>query len=610
MSKYFPASPIIMMFMIILLSSIELRGQHRHDHLLIDAQPLFQRIDLEVENGTLSKEEAILQKFYAGLQPNRLEERFLELRSEPIKCLTPVMVEYWSYRDQMNSVIVDEIEQMISLPHSDAEHSYLSPDGNFIIYYNTTGNDAVPPEVTNEMGVPDYVVQTAFAADSSYRHQIETLGFKDFIKDEPYQISYMSSGSLYGFTVSSGTTSRIEINSNFEGFPPNTHKSGDQIGALYVTIAHELKHASQYEINRLDRSKDTGKVDWIEMDATLMEEVVFDDVNDYYNYIMSYDSEREVWDRSKPRNNSIFGKPEIATPGAYSHVTWMIYFYEKFGINFWVQVWDDIDNDIRTKTPDRELLTFLEVIDRVLASKETSLIAEHLKNHKWHMSSGPDYSGYDFGFSDHENYPSSKFKESVQLSPNISTIVPNQRLSPFGASYYDLNPSSSSLGQPMVTLESDINGVGVGVVGFFIDGSVKTQISMNPNSNIQTVQTTWSWKEIADFNVVVINSKLNMVANYDLEISSITPENDLITQNYPNPFNPNTSIVFALNDRKDVQIDVYDTIGRKVATLVNDRLNSGFHRITFNGSGLASGVYIYRIVTDETVISKKMLLIK
>ncbi|MEX2410671.1 MAG: T9SS type A sorting domain-containing protein, partial [Candidatus Paceibacterota bacterium] len=99
-------------------------------------------------------------------------------------------------------------------------------------------------------------------------------------------------------------------------------------------------------------------------------------------------------------------------------------------------------------------------------------------------------------------------------------------------------------------------------------------------------------------------------SGYTLEITSIEPEEDIISQNFPNPFNPTTRIEFALNNTKNVMIDVYDIVGRKVATLVDGQLNSGFHSITFDGSGLASGVYLYRIVTDEIVITKKMLLIK
>ena len=77
-----------------------------------------------------------------------------------------------------------------------------------------------------------------------------------------------------------------------------------------------------------------GSINWIEMDATLMEEVVFDDVNDYYNYI------KTGFDSAEPSSLSIFGRPQNPTPGSYYHITWMLYFTEVYGMDFWVDVWE------------------------------------------------------------------------------------------------------------------------------------------------------------------------------------------------------------------------------------------------------------------------------
>jgi hypothetical protein len=80
--------------------------------------------------------------------------------------------------------------------------------------------------------------------------------------------------------------------------------------------------------------------------------------------------------------------------------------------------------------------------------------------------------------------------------------------------------------------------------------------------------------------------------------------------NYPNPFNPETVIRYALPKATQVEINVYNTIGRHVRTLVNDRQKAGYHRVTFDGSGLTSGVYLYRIITDDFQKTRKMLLVK
>lgn len=600
-----------LVLLVLMVFSSSLYSQDRDDlHQYLGQHPVLQSIEIAANNGLISKEEALLQKVYAGLDWERLDPMFSRDTAAPIKCMMGVMSEYAGLKKDLNPSIVMEIEELL-YPQAATQigNSHTSASGNFILTYDTSGSNAVPAEDSNGNGVPDYIEKASFAADSSYRYMIETLGFKDFIKDQPYQISFRNM-NIYGRTIFSGSSSRIEINNNFVDFPPNTHPEGDVIGALYVTIAHELKHASQFE---LIGSGLTNHSTWTEMDATLMEHVVFPDVNDYYNYIMDYSDDKNEWDRNSPHRLSLFDNPGSATPGLYWHVTWMIYFQEKLGPGFWVDVWDVIEQERASGNSFR----FVESMDQVLRLSGMSIQTEHIQNHMWHMSSGPDYSGYNFGFSDRDNYPNAKLGAPVNLTANAPTFIPqdpaqNFPLQSFAARYHDLVPSSIALGQPLFILDTEgTTGLGLGVVGYFRDGSVEYKTVLDPNSTLQILQTTWSWADLVDVNVAVINTNQTGTASrYTLEINSIEPDEDIISQNFPNPFKSTTRIEFAISDNKDVLIDVYDILGRKVATLVDDRLNSGFHSILFDGSGLASGVYLFRIVTNETVMSKKMLLIK
>ena len=81
-------------------------------------------------------------------------------------------------------------------------------------------------------------------------------------------------------------------------------------------------------------------------------------------------------------------------------------------------------------------------------------------------------------------------------------------------------------------------------------------------------------------------------------------------QNYPNPFNPTTSISFELNKAQNVSLVVYNLLGQQVLNLVNDKLESGHHRINVNAANLASGIYLYRLTTNSQSLTKKMTLIK
>jgi len=83
-----------------------------------------------------------------------------------------------------------------------------------------------------------------------------------------------------------------------------------------------------------------------------------------------------------------------------------------------------------------------------------------------------------------------------------------------------------------------------------------------------------------------------------------------LAQNYPNPFNPTTTIRYQLPISTTVKLSVFDMLGRELTTLVNARQPAGTYQVNFNASGLASGVYLYRLTTPEFTETKKMMLVK
>lgn len=90
----------------------------------------------------------------------------------------------------------------------------------------------------------------------------------------------------------------------------------------------------------------------------------------------------------------------------------------------------------------------------------------------------------------------------------------------------------------------------------------------------------------------------------------VIPVKFSLSQNYPNPFNPLTKINYSLPNATKVHIRVYDLLGRLVKTLVNEFKEAGSYDVQFDGTGLASGVYFYRIEAGDFVDSKKMVLVK
>jgi Secretion system C-terminal sorting domain len=114
-------------------------------------------------------------------------------------------------------------------------------------------------------------------------------------------------------------------------------------------------------------------------------------------------------------------------------------------------------------------------------------------------------------------------------------------------------------------------------------------------------QSGWGpYSETRQFSVVVTG----------LQDHSDLPTVFAVHQNYPNPFNPSTRIGVSLPAAGEIRIIVYNALGEKVATLVDGSLPAGAHTFLFDGSGLASGIYFYRVMTPGTSVIKKMILLK
>ncbi|NIR69773.1 T9SS type A sorting domain-containing protein [candidate division KSB1 bacterium] len=88
------------------------------------------------------------------------------------------------------------------------------------------------------------------------------------------------------------------------------------------------------------------------------------------------------------------------------------------------------------------------------------------------------------------------------------------------------------------------------------------------------------------------------------------PDQPVLAQNYPNPFNPTTTIQFAIGQRVEVKLTVFDVLGRKLDTLVDETLDSGAYKVKFEAKGYPSGTYYYRLEAGEFVETKKLTLLR
>lgn len=546
------------------------------------------KIEQAYEEGVLSLDQKILYQFLAGVPSSTLPESYRESNAGPIKCGTPALMEYHRHRSELSPSTVTQMESMLRARDTQALETYRSASGRFQINYNTSGEHAIPLQDANNNGTPDYVEWVAQAADSSYRHEVQTLGYSDPVPDpnNPYQI-YFEDIDFYGYTATENGTTYIVLHNNYENFPNNDDPDSNQRGAIRVTAAHELKHAIQYVATGWSGETDQ----WTEMDATLMEEVVYDEVNDYYNYLADPES--------------IFSDPGASFyPGSYYHVSWALFFEEKYGPQFWSSVWETIRSN-----PEIAMVDALNV--HLVGS--AGFLEAYTESQLWHYASG-SYAVDDFGFEEGENYPDppvaggDNFYTDDLATPQAPT---GQMLDSFSATYYAISPPSSANGNVAAEISVRAQHSGIGLLARFSDGSTDTRIVASSEEQTTAIDTDWLWSDISSLALVLTNADTEeSLETATVQVGSGEFDQLTLNQNYPNPFRQTTTIRFTLEESSHVNLDIFDSIGRRVRTLYDQELDPGLYVKTFDGSDLASGVYIYQLVTDQQTIAKKMMLIK
>ncbi len=182
---------------------------------------------------------------------------------------------------------------------------------------------------------------------------------------------------------------------------------------------------------------------------------------------------------------------------------------------------------------------------------------------------------------------------------------------------FDLNLMSAAIRSIIINSSGNLFAAADG--GDFWTSSSGVYISTDDGN--KWTQLTSGLKDIAVYSLAVdskgyiyAGAKDGFVYHSVNSTTSLNEKNIPVSyclkQNYPNPFNPSTTIEYSIGKREHVKLVVYDLLGRPIANLVNNVQNAGTYKINFSANNLSSGVYYYKIITENYTDTKKMILIK
>lgn len=473
--------------------------------------------------------------------------------------------------------------------------SIVSPSGFFRIHFNTQGDSI--PSYDSSLSVTANAARVAFAMDSAYNYEVNYLGFapppsdNGLGGDNLYDV-YIMDISDYGYTEFGDAidpngmtaTSYMVIDNDYN---PSEHYYSTGLGGMYVTAAHEFNHAIQLgNYNALMEDKDLY---FYEGTSTAMEELVFDTVDDYYQYLRAYFNQPDKPFYTYSKNQT------------YTTVLWMLFQHYNFG--------KDVIRD--------EWVNFRQ--EPSLKAMNTAL-ANHRSSLKQAMNTFGDWSY----FTGYRTKPGQYFKESANyplLKPNYTlTLTSNQQM-------VDLftDPVSNNF----IRFLSD-NGMTIDTVLIILtNGDIQSAIT-NMDNTPGAPDITESAR-LTLFNYAAPDAK-KVANNYYYTLSAAQPdiflESDIFNNNlanggtftvseldfaFPNPFNYSRNQYVYL----PVAPNKLNSAGIRIFTSSMDLVFSGsgniipmydsftlqWNAMDSKGRRLATGVYFY--VTDSEGNLKK-----
>ncbi len=500
------------------------------------------------------------------------------IENTPVKCGFPLMMQIFANFNNFNETQKSLIKRMADRPVM--HKSIVSPSGFFRIHYDTTGINS--PDFDND-GLTDIDISwIGLSADSVYDYQVNVLGFLpppsdgNLGGDDKYDIYLMPAG--YGETMMdcmdcSTSSSYMKIDNTFN----STFTRG--INGGRVTIAHEFQHSIQlgsYVIRWED-------LFYYEISATAMEEFIYDNINDYYQYLPNY--------FNAPHDKSFLRVSSLSD--GYDLSIWNIFLVNRFGSDILKRIWEFM----RTKRA-------MNAVALAIQEKGSSLKEELSEFGIWTY------------FTNKRALENKYFKEAK----NYPLIKPCEIIE---------NIEGRQLNTPCVSntfleYRFEKNGFPDSLTVIISNSNIESSLS-NPDALTQVdLQLSDKWFKdayrISEYADIYANLS-NKAVFTDIYIYNNIPIKfffrEIVSSPYPQPFKNSQQIInfpAEPNGTNDAELHIYDINMVQIFSGNESIKNTGQTVITWlardnSGNKLSSGIYFYVIKSGDKISKGKFAVI-
>ncbi len=524
-----------------------------------------------------------LKSLYQSLRAREYQPQNDEMA---IKCMFPLRAEMISRLSPLEkATLVVQPDRPVT------QASYLTEEGNFIIHYDTTGTHAV--EVSYSLGktAPDWVYETGLAYEKARFLLIDSLGYRippvDSLEEPEYDvyIQELSGELIYGENVSElieDTTQSSWIRTDND-FSENVYFSHGLDG-MRVTAVHEYFHAVQLAYNFRFSDK------WFfELAATWFEDVGYDEVNDYVQYIESYYSRanRPLF-RSNGFQAAIFGK----------------FLEENYNIGIMNSIWNFIVDNSAVASIDKALKLDVETSDGIKAAFGKFAL--------WTWFTGSKSVNGLF-FEEGSLYPEFELdaEEDTTFS-DAAVISPLLGLDQLAFKLYRFTPVRSSAVKATFTADNKPSVWGSTMTA---EPPLIISLPVGVSANAANVSSSSGLIVAAANGSYEISDAGRDRYSIEVRVTIFLP--DSIIGLYPNPLQVDKDnftiyihyeIIAAINSGF---FTVYDLLGRTVYQETLGALSQGANSLEYTPDlTLASGIYLFQISGGEVPINGKFTLLR